>query len=166
MRVRAATVTVLAAVLAAALDAGAASQAQTVTGTAVIGAIAKLNLSTSSITFPDADPDTVPTIAPSQGAITITAKARASLGATVTLTVQAADDFRSGTATIPAASLTWSATGAGFVGGTMNKAAAQTVASWTDSGNRTGTQSYVFQNSWNYAAGTYSLTLTYTLAAP
>jgi hypothetical protein len=166
MRTTGSLVIALCGLLAAAPVAHAASQTQNVTGTATVAALAKLSLSTSSITFPDADPDTTPSIAPSQGAITIIAKGRTSLGTTVTLTVLASDDFRAGTATILVNNLTWTATGAGFVAGTMSKTAAQTVGSWTDSGNRSGTQSYLLQNSWNYATGTYSLTLAYTLTAP
>ena len=33
------------------------------------------------------------------------------------------------------------------------------------SGVRTGTQTFVFKNLWSYAAGTYTLTMTYTLSA-
>jgi hypothetical protein len=48
----------------------------------------------------------------------------------------------------------------------MNKATAQTVGSWTGSGNRSGTQSYALANSWNYATGAYTAMATYTLTAP
>ena len=154
--------------LVAALAIAVPAEAQTATSTfsANLGGIAKLSLSLNTLSFPDADPDTVPLVPAAGGAITITAKARASLAATVTLTVLAADDLRSGVDTIPASALTWMASGAGFVNGTVSRATPQVVASWTGSGIRTGTQTYRFQNSWSYRTGTYSVSLLYTLVSP
>jgi hypothetical protein len=154
--------------LVAALAIAAPAGAQTASSTfsANLGGIAKLSFSSSTLSFPDADPDTVPLISAAGGAITITAKARASLAATVTLTVIAADDLRSGLDTIPASALTWIGSGAGFVNGTVSRATPQVVGSWTGSGIRTGTQTYRFQNSWSYRTGTYSVSLLYTLVSP
>jgi hypothetical protein len=70
-----------------------------------------------------------------------------------------------GGATIPIGQLTWQATGTGFVAG-ASSLAAQTVGAWTGSGNRTGTQTYELPNSWDYATGTYTTTLNYTLSVP
>lgn len=144
----------------------AASRTSTVTASAIINGQAKLSLSSPALGFPDADPDSVPIIAAAGGPITIVAKARSTPGSAVALTVQALDDLRSGTDVIPASALTWTVTGTDFVGGTVSRGAAQTVASWPNSGVRTGSQTYRLQNSWSYAIGTYTLTLTYTLTAP
>jgi hypothetical protein len=144
----------------------AASDTVTVAASATVAGLTKLTLSTAAISFPDADPDTVPVIAASGGPITVTAKARATPGATITLTVEAADDLRSGTDTIPASALSWTATGPGFADGTVVRGSAQLVAAWTSSGVRTGTQLYALRNLWTYATGTYTLTLVYTLTAP
>jgi len=149
-----------------AIAAPAGAQTATSTFSANLGGIAKLSFSSNALSFPDADPDTVPLIAAAGGAITVTAKARASLSATVTLTVLAADDLRSGVDTIPASALTWIGSGAGFVNGTVSRATPQVVASWTGSGIRTGTQTYRFQNSWSYRTGTYTVSLVYTLVSP
>ena len=53
-----------------------AAAAQTETGTlnVTIGGMARLSLSSTSITFPDSDPDTVPQIAALPGPVTITAR--------------------------------------------------------------------------------------------
>jgi hypothetical protein len=155
-------------VLIAALAIAAPAAAQTATSTfsANLGGIAKLSLSSNTLSFPDADPDTVPLVSAAGGAITITAKARASLSATVTLTVLAADDLRSGIDTIPASALTWIASGPGFINGTVSRATPQVVGSWAGSGIRTGTQTYRFENSWSYRTGTYSVSLLYTLVSP
>ena len=83
----------------------------------------------------------------------------------MTLTVRATDDLRSGVRTIPACNITWTVTGAGFVERNPEPHAARTVGSWTGSGVRTGTQTFLFLNLWTYATGTYSLTMTYTLSA-
>jgi hypothetical protein len=143
-----------------------AAQVDTSTLNANIGGLARLSLSSTTLTFPDADPDTVPLVTGVPAPLTISAKSRASQGMTVTLTVRANDDLRSGVNTISADMITWTASGAGFVGGTLSSAAARTVATWAGSGVRTGTQTYTFQNRWTYPTGTYTLTMTYTLSAP
>ena len=148
-----------------ALPPAAAAQTDTGTLNAVIGGFARLSLSTTSISFADEDPDLVPQIPASPVAVTITARARATAGGMVTLTVQASDDLRSGVTTIPAQQITWTATGAGFVAGTLSASAPQTVATWVGSGVRTGTQSFRFRNLWTYPTGTFTLSMIYTLTA-
>jgi hypothetical protein len=143
----------------------AVAQTDSATLNASINSQARLSFSTLSISFPDADPDTVPNIPALPGPVTITAKARTSANGAVTLTVRATADLRSGLSTIPASAITWTSTGSGFVGGTLSAAAAQTVASWIGSGVRTGTQSFIFRNLWSYPTGTYTLTMTFTLSA-
>lgn len=142
--------------------------AQTATGTfsANFGGLAKLSLSSNTVTFPDADPDSVPLVPASSGPLTITVKARATAGSTVRLTIFALDNLRSGLNTIPATALTWTTSGTGFVPGTVTRLAATTVGTWTGSGVNVGTQSYRFQNSWTHVPGTYTLLLFYTLSAP
>ena len=150
----------------AAPTARASAQAATATLSANVGTIAKLNLSTATASFPDADPDAVPQIPTSTGPILITAKSRANPGVQVVLTLQAADDLRSGVNVIPASNITWTATGAGFVGGTLSKASPVTVATWTGSGVRTGSQQLYLRNLWTHPTGTYTVSLLYTLSAP
>ncbi|MEI6669742.1 MAG: hypothetical protein WCP29_16455 [Acidobacteriota bacterium] len=144
----------------------AASRSDPLLVSATVAARAKLTLSNASMTFSDADPDTVPLVPANGGALTITAKARTTIGSTVTLVVVASSDLQSGLDTIAASQLRWTATGTGFVAGTVNKTAAQTVGSWVSSGFWTGTQSYALANAWTYSTGTYTTTLTYTLTAP
>jgi hypothetical protein len=146
---------------------GAVTNTANVTVGATVSATAKLYIASVSVTFANADPDTTPSITATEGAIAIDAKAKTSTGSTVTLTVLAANDLQgSGSDIIAINNITWAATGAGFTGGTMSKAAAQTVASWTNSGSRSGTQTYQLANSWDYATGSYSTSATYTLTAP
>jgi hypothetical protein len=147
--------------------AGSAPAAQTSNATlnAPITSMARLSLSSAAITFPDADPDTVPSVQASQGPITLTAKARTAPNGTVTLTVLASDHLRSGINTIPASNITWVASGAGFGNGTLSATAAQVVATWSGSGVRSGTQTFFFRNLWSYPTGNYTLTMTYTLSA-
>ena len=143
----------------------AAAQASTATISANIATGADLTVSTASVAFPDADPDLLPLI-PSTGPITITAKARATRGEQVLLTVQANDDLRSGVTVIAASSITWTASGAGFVAGTLSKSTPVTLATWTGSGIRTGTQQLYFRNLWTHPTGTYTVSILYTLSAP
>ena len=151
---------------AAAPAARAAAQTSTATLSANVGTIAKLNLSTATASFPDADPDAVPQVPNTGGPILITAKSRANPGVLVVLTLQAADDLRSGVNIIPASNITWTASGAGFVGGTLSKVTPVTVATWTGSGIRTGSQQLYFRNLWTHPTGTYTVSLLYTLSAP
>jgi hypothetical protein len=162
--VRAVTVIALVAACAVCLD--AASRTRSATGRITVGALAKLSISTTSISFGSENPDTTPQIQAGGGAITITTKVRTTVGSTVSLSVLASDDLRSSSATIPISAVTWAVTGAGFVAGTMNKTVAQSVGSWVSSGARSGTQTYQLANSWTYATGSYSATFTYTLSAP
>jgi hypothetical protein len=143
----------------------ATAQTDTATLNASVNSEARLTLSTVSLSFPDADPDTVPNVAASQGPIAITAKARTSVNGTVTLTVRADDELRSGLDTIPASQITWTATGPGFLNGALSAATAQAVATWIGSGVHTGTQSFFFRNLWSYTTGIYTVTITLTLSA-
>ncbi len=159
------TLFVLAALLAAAPAAG---QVATATLTATLNPVARLSLSTNSISFPDADPDIFPILTASPASVLVSARARAAHGSTITLTIQAGDDLRSGVLTIPADTITWTASGLGFVGDTvgLSRTSAQTVASWNASGVYNGTQSFAFRNLWTHPTGTYTLTMLYTLSAP
>jgi hypothetical protein len=158
----------LASIVWAAAASTAPAVAQTSTGTlsASIRPLAKLTLSATVVSFPDADPDLVAQVPALGGGIAVTAKARATVGAQVILTVIANDDLRSGVQVIGASAITWSATGAGFRAGTLSKTAPVTVGQWTGSGVRSGTQQLMFENLWTYATGTYTATLTYTLTSP
>src|ERR1044072_3777603 len=112
------TITVVLFVLAfAAGRVPAAGQTQNATLNASVNGLARLSLSSAALTFPDADPDTVPSIQAAQGPITLTAKARTSPNGAVTLTVMANGPLRSGINTITASNITWTATGAGFGNG-------------------------------------------------
>ena len=118
------------------------------------------------LSFPDTDPDssTSITVPP----INISAKARAAASSNILLTVISDKSHfdAPGSATIPVAGLTWTATGSVFINGTMSSAGAQTVASWTGPANQAGTQTYTLANLWSYAPGAHSVTLTYTLSIP
>ena len=133
---------------------------------ATVSATAKLSVSAATLTFPNADPDTVPSIAATEGTVNITAKSKTGAAGAVTLTLLSGADLTSGSDIIDISNVTWTASGAGFVAGTMNKSTAQTVASWTGSGNRSGSQTFALANSWSYPTGSFSATATYTLTAP
>ncbi|HSL24368.1 MAG TPA: hypothetical protein VK886_22730 [Vicinamibacterales bacterium] len=147
-----------------ALPAPAADLTQAVMATASISALAKLTISPATLLFPDSDPDITPLIAAASGPVSISAKARTAPGGQVTLTLLANDDLRSGMDVIAIDALRWSATGPGFLSGTASRTTAQTVGRWGASGQYSGTQSFVLANDWTQAAGTYTVTLTYTLA--
>jgi hypothetical protein len=142
-----------------------APQSASTTLSVNVGSQARLVFTSTTLVFPDAHPDQVPLV-PGSPVISITAKARTPRNAQVTLTVQAADDLRSGVDTIPASLITWDGRGDGFVPGVLSRTSAQMVASWTGSGTRDGAQSFAFQNSWTHPPGTYSVTFIYTVSMP
>ena len=149
------------------------AQGQTASGTvnvnATVSAKAKLTINggaTASINFADADPDILATVPANP--LSIAVKARTTANGAVTLTVRASQDLTSAASdTIDIGALKWTSTGANFAGsGTSSMAAEVNVMSVTGSGNHTGVQNYTLDNSWAYATGTYTTTLTYTLTAP
>ena len=141
-----------------------ATASGTVTVTANVNAKAKLTLGAASVTFNDADPDVTPLLS-ATAALSVDVKARTAAASTVSLTVQAGADLDNGSATIPINNLTWTASGTNFVAGTMGTTAS-TLASYSGGGNFSGSQTYRLVNSWGYATGTYTATITYTLTAP
>ena len=153
------------AAVALAQPLGAANDSKNVTMTAVVSASAKLELSSLTVAFPDTpDVDANPTI-PATAILTVTAKGKTSGGAAITLTVSATN-LTSGTDVIPISNVSWVGTGTGFLASGTMSTAAQTMASWTNSGSHSGTQAYSLANSWSYAIGNYSGTATYTLTTP
>jgi hypothetical protein len=144
----------------------AATDTGTATASATVASTAKLTVGATTVTFDNKDPDTTASITANEGAISITAKAKTSKGSTVTLTVVAGGDLiSSGNTPIPISNVTWTAGGSGFMPGTLSTTV-QTVGSWTDSGNRSGTVTFFLANAWNYNTGSYSAPLTFTLTAP
>ena len=159
------TTVATAALLALAVPVSAQQTATATVGvTAHVNAKAKLSLDTNAVVFGDADPDVSATI--NATPINVAVKARTAKNSSVTLTVISDDDLLSGSDVITIDNLTWTVSGTGFAAGTMSKTAAVNVGSWTNSGNHAGTQTLVFANSWTYATGDYTATLTYTLTAP
>ncbi len=155
--------------------ADAATAAQPLTVSATIGEALSLIIGTPTASAAAGDPsasisaaDTLTLSIPAANEVTIpvTVQVRTSAQARVILTVEAADDPRGGTEIIPCQEVTWSASGAGFQGGTLSKTEAQTVGSWTGSGMRSGAIRYAVANSSGHAPGTYTTALTYTLATP
>lgn len=126
---------------------------------------ATLRLDSGTVYFPPDDPLATGKITQT-GAVNIEAEARTSDFQAVTLTALAASDLKSEENTIPIDALSWDATGMGYTQtGVLSDTQAQLLGSWNRSGSYDGTISYVLTNEWNYAAGTYTTTITYTLTA-
>lgn len=126
-----------------------------------------LTVTPSTITFASADPDTTPTI--DSAPIVVTVRVQQNAQQPWQLTVQASGDLLSGTNTIGATQVTWTASPAPpFQNGTLSNLVAVRMASGTGNVNPASSGSVVFRlaNSWNYTAGLYSQTLVFTLSAP
>ena len=147
-------------------NASAVTVNQTLTINATVAAEGALVMATT-INFPSSNPDTVPSVAATENPVSVTVKARTGSLSVVTLTALAAGaNLVSGSDTIPISNVTWTVTGAGYVAGTMNSVTAQSVFSGTGPGESAGTLSFFLANSWSYAVGSYSQTVTYTLTVP
>jgi hypothetical protein len=146
--------------------AASAQTTQNLTINATVGSWAVLSLSPTTISFPNANPSTTPSI-PANTTVAVTADVRTA--GTPTLTVLANGDLVSGGNTIGINNVTWTASGAPFIAGTMNRTTAQSAATFAAGGGTySGTYTYSLANSWAYVpSGTaYTQTATYTLTAP
>ena len=126
-----------------------------------------LTISPSTITFAAADPDTTPSIA--APSITVNYRVRNNAAGSWRISLLASGDLTAGSATIPIANVTWTASPTpSFQAGTLSRTLAQTLAS--GSGNvqstRTGTTVFRLANSWTYNVGSYSTSVVFTLTAP
>lgn len=123
-----------------------------------------LSITPSTFTYPSASPDQSPVVTSPQ--LTISYRITGNAGTPWTLTTYAQTDLLSGSSSIPAGNITWTATPAPFVSGTLSTSA-QTVAQGVGnvSSTRHGYLTFSLKNLWTYAAGTYSHTVVFTLAA-
>ena len=128
-------------------------------------ASATLSLSSTTITFPSADPDSVPQIAANENPVQVGVSVNGSPGLTAQLSVQAGGDLISGANRIPISTITWTVQGRGFVSGVLSSTSPQLVGQWIGKTNLTGYLSFWLANSWSYASGNYSQNLVYTLIA-
>jgi hypothetical protein len=131
-----------------------------------------LSISQNTITFTDTTPDitsnpATKSIAANEGPVSVRAFAVIVPSASLQLTVTAHNDLSDGTHTIPASSISWTASGAGYQAGSLANATAVTVGSWSGSifHWHEGTLNFSFlRNYTTQAPGNYSLTATYTLS--
>lgn len=158
--------TIMALLVVLNATAQAATNTSNLTVNTTIAARAVLVLGSASVNFPDSDPTSTPSISATDNPVNITARIRTGSASVATLTAMTGSDLVSGGNTIAIGNVTWTATGTGFSTGTMNKTVAQSVGSWTGSGQQVGSNSFFLANNWNYATGAYTATVTYTLTAP
>jgi hypothetical protein len=138
---------------------------------ATVSSSARLTLATSTITFPDADPDTVKSIPANENGALVTAKVKTGSSTPATLKILAADDLKSGKDTIPITNVTSTATntsGSFFSSGPVawSKTSPGATVGQGKSGSYAGTFSWFLVNDWNYATGSYTTNATYTLLVP
>jgi hypothetical protein len=127
----------------------------------------RLTISPTTIAFPSGDPDTTPLLTAPAITVTYGIWDRNS-NDYWTLTVQAAGDLTSGTATIPASGISWTATPAPpFRNGVLSSTLAQPLATaqYDVRPETTGTVVFSLANSWSYNVGTYSQNVVFTLTS-
>ena len=97
--------------------------------------------------------------------MSVTANVRTS--GTPTLKVLANGNLTSGANSIAITNVTWTASAAPFIAGTLNSATSQDAATFSSgSGSYSGVFTFALANSWARADGSYTQTATYTLTAP
>lgn len=126
----------------------------------------QLSISPSSISFSAADPDDNPTINAGQ---TVNVSVESTLRGNQQwhLTLRANGDLiaSGSTATIDISNISWTATPTPpFLAGNLAANVSQEAASGWGRYNGIGRFTFVFQNSWDYWAGNYSQTVTFTLS--
>lgn len=147
----------------AAGNAMATTNTAPLTVTANVAKAATLGISTPSIDLSLNDTTTIAT-----ATLVVTAKARISSSETATLSVAStATPGFSGATTNPLNAITVKTadTALGFSDHAVS-ATSTNIASWTSSGSHVGNYTYTLPNSWDYLAGNYSATVTYTLTTP
>jgi hypothetical protein len=129
--------------------------------------VLNLAISPTTISFPSADPDTTPVV--TAGAVTLTYGIKDKNKNDIwQLTVQAAGDLQSGSATIPVSSISWSASPAPpFQNGVLSSTLAQLLASGRTDVSPDAAATVVFRltNSWSYNVGTYTQSIVFTLTS-
>lgn len=139
---------------------------QTLTINATVSARAELTLSPSTINFVDSSPTGTPTIT-ANSTVAVTANVRTAANSKATLLAAVSGDLMSGTDSIPASNVSWTASAGPFIAGTLNKTTAQSAANFANgSGSYNGVYTFTLVNSWTYNTGSYAATVTYTLTAP
>ena len=171
MKIKSIVLMILALTLVGAGASWGAQATANVTLGATVSSSAILTLSATSISFPDADPDTVKSIPANENGAIVTAKVKTGSATTASLKILAADDLKSGTDTIPITNVTSTATntsGSFFSAGPVawSKTAPGATVGTGKSGSYAGTFSWFLANNWNYATGSYTASATYTLLAP
>ena len=140
-----------------------AAQTATATLSANLGTIAKLSFSSTTLSFPDADPDAVAQVPASGGPVTITAKARASAGpGRRDRPRQRESPLRRQHASSRRVHLDGDRRRLRRRHGQRDR-----PRRWSAPGpapaSTSGSQTFLFRNSWIYPVGVYSMTLIYTL---
>jgi hypothetical protein len=133
--------------------------------TITISSRLSLTLGMSSINFPAADPDLVPSIAASENPVSVGVNVQIPSATSSTLTCLASSDLISGSDAIPAANVSWTATGTGFLSGTMSRTSPRPAGQWAGMGSWSGTFSFRLANAWTYSVGAYATTVVYTFTA-
>lgn len=131
-----------------------------------------LYISQNNISFTDVAPDissspATKSIVANEGPVSVRAFAIIIPSSSLQLTVTAQGDLTSGSYTIPANTISWTASGPGYQAGSLSAGTAVPVGSWSGSifHWHEGTLNFSFLRDYTtQAPGTYTLTATYTLS--
>lgn len=117
-----------------------------------------ISLAAPSLRFQASNPAVQPTVPALENPIAVSVN-YSGTGNWV-LNVLADGDLLSAGSSIPISRIRWTANGAAFSSGTLSKTSPQAVG--TGNVSATGSLSFFLADSWNFAAGSYAQTITFT----
>jgi hypothetical protein len=126
----------------------------------------KIELSTNMVSFTRFGPSTGAPIPQNEPPVTVVVKTTTRPSEKTYARIVTTGDLREAKTggTIPAESISWTASGSGFQGGSLSKATPREIGHWNKSGTYPGTLSFTFRDDPSYMPGTYTLIVTVTVS--
>lgn len=127
----------------------------------------KIELSTNTVSFTRFGPPAGAPIPQNEPPVAVTVKTTTRPSTRIYARIVVTGDLTDSTTgmTIPAESISWTASGSGYRSGSLSKANPQQIGNWNRSGTYQGTLNFTFQDNTSYSPGTYILVVTVTVSA-
>jgi hypothetical protein len=127
----------------------------------------KINLSANTVSFTRFGPPTGTPILQNEPPVAVVVKTTTRPSERIYARIVVTGDLTDSKTgqTIPAQSISWNASGSGFLSGSLSKANPQEIGRWNRSGTYQGTLTFSFQDDPAYSPGTYILVVTVTVSA-
>jgi hypothetical protein len=122
----------------------------------------KIELSTNMVSFTRFGPSTGAPIPQNEPPVTVIVKTTTRPSEKIYARIVTSGDLTEAKTggTIPAESISWTASGGGFVSGSLSKANPREIGNWKKSGTYRGTLTFNFRDDPSFSPGTYTLVVT------